>query len=139
MCDKFTIIMTWDPEACVWIATSDDIPGLILESESFRALINRIRSATPDLLSANMRRTQTCDISFLVRCSDYVAGTSDTPVQRLLTVNDIMQIFGVGKNRAYELMHSKGFPTITIGTEMRVNPKALQKWIDDNTGRTILI
>ena len=35
---EYTIKLTWDPEAGVWIATSGDIPGLVLESGSFDAL-----------------------------------------------------------------------------------------------------
>lgn len=49
MGDKITIDMTWDPEACVWIASCDDI-GLVLESESFDTLIVRVRDAILDLL-----------------------------------------------------------------------------------------
>ena len=33
------IDFTWDDEAAVWIATSKDVPGLVLESGSFDALI----------------------------------------------------------------------------------------------------
>lgn len=48
-----TIKMTWDPESCVWIAESDDVPGLVLESGSFDALLERVRFAVPELLSLN--------------------------------------------------------------------------------------
>ena len=43
----------WDPDASVWIATSDDVPGLVLESGSFDALIERVRYAVPELLKLN--------------------------------------------------------------------------------------
>lgn len=45
--------LTWDPEASVWVATSDDIPGLVLESGSFDALLERVRFAVPELLELN--------------------------------------------------------------------------------------
>lgn len=32
---------TWDPEAAVWIAESDDVPGLVLESGSFSKVLSR--------------------------------------------------------------------------------------------------
>lgn len=48
-----TIKMTWDPDACVWVAESDDVPGLVLESGSFDALLERVRFAVPELLSLN--------------------------------------------------------------------------------------
>ena len=31
----------WDEEAAMWSATSDDVPGLVLESGSFNALVER--------------------------------------------------------------------------------------------------
>jgi len=48
---NYTITLTWDDEACVWIATSDDIAGLVLEHGSFDALVERVRFAVPDLLA----------------------------------------------------------------------------------------
>ena len=36
---EYDIHMIWDPEAAVWIATSDDVPGLVLEGGSLDALI----------------------------------------------------------------------------------------------------
>lgn len=51
------IKMAWDPEACVWIAESDDVPGLVLESGSFDALLERVRFAVPELLALNHAKT----------------------------------------------------------------------------------
>ncbi|WP_299968091.1 DUF1902 domain-containing protein [uncultured Oscillibacter sp.] len=50
---KYVVNLTWDPEASVWGATSDDIPGLVLESGSFDALLERVRFAAPELLELN--------------------------------------------------------------------------------------
>ncbi len=50
---EYTIKLTWDSEASVWIATSDDINGLVLESGSFDALIERARYTIPELLELN--------------------------------------------------------------------------------------
>lgn len=47
---NYTVNLCWDSEAAVWIATSADIPGLVLESGSCDALIERVRFAVPDLL-----------------------------------------------------------------------------------------
>ena len=47
---EYTITMTWDDEAAVWIAESQDVPELILESGSFDALVERVKIAIPDLL-----------------------------------------------------------------------------------------
>ena len=43
----------WDAEAGVWVATSDDVPGLATESETIEALIEKLRIMIPELLSAN--------------------------------------------------------------------------------------
>lgn len=50
---KLTIKVTWDPEACVWVAESEDVPGLVLESGSFDALVERLRYAVPEMLELN--------------------------------------------------------------------------------------
>ena len=43
----------WDAEAAVWIATSGDVPGLVLESGSFDALLERVKQAVPELIALN--------------------------------------------------------------------------------------
>jgi predicted RNase H-like HicB family nuclease len=47
---EYTIAFTWDDDAGVWIAESPGIPGLILESGSFDALVERVKAAVPELL-----------------------------------------------------------------------------------------
>jgi len=49
----YSVNFTWDDEAEVWYATSDDIPGLILESASFDTLVERVRVAAPEILEMN--------------------------------------------------------------------------------------
>ena len=49
----YKVTLTWDNEASMWIATSDDVPGLVLESNSYDALIERVKIAIPDLLEIN--------------------------------------------------------------------------------------
>ena len=50
---EFEVNFTWDNEADVWIAQSDDIPGLVLESVSLDTLIARVRLAAPELMELN--------------------------------------------------------------------------------------
>lgn len=47
------ISMVWDAEAGVWFATSEDVPGLVLESSSFDTLVERVRIAVPELAELN--------------------------------------------------------------------------------------
>lgn len=43
----------WDAEAAVWVATSDDVPGLVTEAETIEALDAKLKSMVPELLEAN--------------------------------------------------------------------------------------
>ena len=45
--------LIWDNEANVWIATSDDIKGLVLESNSYDALIEKVKVAIYELMELN--------------------------------------------------------------------------------------
>jgi predicted RNase H-like HicB family nuclease len=50
---EYRVNFTWDDEANVWIAQSDDIPGLVLEGGSLDALFERVRFAAPELIELN--------------------------------------------------------------------------------------
>ena len=43
----------WDEEARVWVASSEDVPGLATEAETAEALVEKLKSLIPELLSAN--------------------------------------------------------------------------------------
>ena len=43
----------WDPEAGVWVATSEDVPGLATEAETMEALSAKLDAMVPELLDAN--------------------------------------------------------------------------------------
>lgn len=43
----------WDDEAEVWVATSDDVPGLVAEADTAEALLTKLRGLIPELLEAN--------------------------------------------------------------------------------------
>lgn len=43
----------WDPTAGVWVATSDDVPGLATEAETLEALLGKLRTIVPELLELN--------------------------------------------------------------------------------------
>jgi predicted RNase H-like HicB family nuclease len=44
---------TWDPEAQVFVAKSEDVPGLVTEAESIEALRGKLPGIIQDLLDAN--------------------------------------------------------------------------------------
>jgi hypothetical protein len=43
----------WDAEAGVWVATSDDVPGLVAEHADFRRLQERVLELVPIVLEEN--------------------------------------------------------------------------------------
>jgi hypothetical protein len=48
-----TIQARWDIEASVWLATSDDVPGLVVEAETWPAMINEVQLVLPELLEVS--------------------------------------------------------------------------------------
>ena len=62
---SYTINLLWDSEASVWVATSEDIKGLALESGSLDVLIERVRMTVPELLRLNNQPMEHSKIVFL--------------------------------------------------------------------------
>jgi predicted RNase H-like HicB family nuclease len=53
--NDFVIHAVWDDDAEVWVAESDDVPGLITEADSRTRLIEKLRVLIPELLELNNR------------------------------------------------------------------------------------
>ena len=49
---NYHVDMTWDKNAGVWCAVCDEIP-IALESHSFDVLIERVKTATAEILELN--------------------------------------------------------------------------------------
>jgi hypothetical protein len=47
---SITIDARWDDDASVWIAASDDVHGLVVEADTWPAMIEEVRLILPDLL-----------------------------------------------------------------------------------------
>ena len=56
---EYNVKFMWDDKAAVWVATSDDIKGLVMEGGSADALIERVRIAVPELLELNSQKPAT--------------------------------------------------------------------------------
>lgn len=50
---QFVIRANWDAEASVWVAESDDIPGLSTEAPNLDRLVEKLKVIIPELLEAN--------------------------------------------------------------------------------------
>ena len=68
----------WDDEAAVWVATSDDVPGLATEAETMELLSAKLENLVPELLSENGFEI-TSEISYEVLARKF-AVTHPSPV-----------------------------------------------------------
>jgi hypothetical protein len=57
MSRSITINARWDPQARVWIATSNDVPGLVVEADTWPTMIEEVRLVLPGLLELSGERT----------------------------------------------------------------------------------
>ena len=62
--NEYKIVLIWDEEAQVWYCSSDDIPGLILESGSLDVLVERVRHAASELLELMGHDPANASLSF---------------------------------------------------------------------------
>ena len=69
---SYRINLVWDNEAAVWVATSQDVPGLVLESGSFDALLERVRYAVPELIELNGEKPTNLKLTYLTEREDQV-------------------------------------------------------------------
>lgn len=49
----YQVTAFWDAEAAVWVATSEDVPGLATEADTVEALIDKLRIMIPELLECS--------------------------------------------------------------------------------------
>jgi len=60
----FNIVADWDYDAGVWVATSPDVPGLVLQSTSADEIIHKARLTIPALIEIGVEPEDTIHISF---------------------------------------------------------------------------
>jgi len=53
MRDRIKVEAFWDEEAHVWVASSNDVPGLTTEADTMEHLMAKLRILIPELLQAN--------------------------------------------------------------------------------------
>ena len=56
---ELCINANWDSEAQVWIALSDDVPGLVAEASSLQKLISKLQVLVPELCELNSHLMKT--------------------------------------------------------------------------------
>lgn len=68
-----SVNLKYDNDANVWIATSDDIKGLVLENKSLDALLKEVRNAIPELLSYNSNKINYLDVAMNAQYKERIA------------------------------------------------------------------
>lgn len=53
MSKPYFVRAEWDDESGVWVASSDDVPGLVTEAETLEGLNDKLRTLVPELLEVN--------------------------------------------------------------------------------------
>ncbi|MGC1177486.1 MAG: DUF1902 domain-containing protein [Methyloceanibacter sp.] len=54
----------WDAQAQVWLATSAEVPGLVVEADSWPAMIEEVRLVLPDLLELSDQGADKLSLTF---------------------------------------------------------------------------
>lgn len=51
--------------------------------------------------------------------------------KKILSVREAAEVLGISTRRMYDLVKTKGFPTIQIGRRLLVSTKGLERWIEE--------
>jgi hypothetical protein len=54
----------WDREANVWLATSDEVPGLVVEADTWPGMINEVQLVLPELLEVSGQSSAKLSLTF---------------------------------------------------------------------------
>ena len=57
MARTFTVTAHWDPEVRVF-TTQSDIPGLVVEAETYEELVGLVEALAPGIIAANLPHVQ---------------------------------------------------------------------------------
>ena len=64
MSRSITVDAHWDAEADVWIATSKDVPGLVVEADTWPVMIDEVKLVLPDLLELGGKQNKNLSLTF---------------------------------------------------------------------------
>ena len=59
-----TIDARWDGDAHVWIATSTGVPGLVVEADTWSAMVEEVKLVLPDLLELSGESNDNIALTF---------------------------------------------------------------------------
>ncbi len=64
MSRSIAIDARWNPEAGVWIATSEEVPGLVVEADTWPGMIEEVRLVLPELLDVSGKPADNLSLTF---------------------------------------------------------------------------
>lgn len=68
-----TVDARWDREAGVWLATSHDVPGLVVEAPTWADMISEVGLVLPEFLSLSAR---SAEIALTFRAEEHMTLTA---------------------------------------------------------------
>ena len=64
---KCEVQLIWSSDSNKWYTETNDIPGMVLESNSFDALMEKVQLIAPDMLEANCNYVGPVHFTFVTR------------------------------------------------------------------------
>ena len=55
----------------------------------------------------------------------------------VMTVQEAADMMGLGINKMYELVNTKGFPVVTVGRKKLIIRSKFEEWLENNIGQVI--
>ena len=52
-----------------------------------------------------------------------------------MTVSDLQQAMGIGRNAAYDLVNRADFPKVRVGKKIIIPREAFLRWLDQQSGQ----
>jgi excisionase family DNA binding protein len=56
--------------------------------------------------------------------------------KKLITVKEFAKEYGIGTNKAYEMVNSKGFPVVKLGRKLLVIKDKVDEFLYNNVGNS---
>lgn len=56
-------------------------------------------------------------------------------IKKTLTVKEFAAIYGLGTNKAYELVYATHFPMVKVGKKIIIIASKLDDWFESNIGK----
>lgn len=56
---------------------------------------------------------------------------------KVMSVKEFREEYNIGHNKAYEIIHCKGFPCIFIGRKCLIIRSKVDEWLEGNLGKKL--